>query len=152
MRRRGFARFSAAVRRELTSWGVTRPCPRIIRAVFDAMEDTVGLVGHRRGTFERAGFVIDDWRHARAQREEVEARMLTVLDQLELTELVSSIPGLSPVGAAGMLAETGDPTRFTSRARWSNTPVCARATTAAASAKAKAVCPGGGRPELRAAA
>jgi transposase len=35
-----------------------------------------------------------------------------VLDQLELTDLVTSIPGLSPAGAAAILAETGDPRRF----------------------------------------
>lgn len=40
--------------------------------------------------------------------------MLAVLDQLELTELVASIPGLSTVGAAAVLTETGDPPRFTS--------------------------------------
>ena len=38
--------------------------------------------------------------------------MTAVLDQLELTELVTSIPGLSAVGAAAILAETGDPSRF----------------------------------------
>jgi transposase len=35
--------------------------------------------------------------------------MLTVLEELELTELVTSITGLSAVGAAAILAETGDP-------------------------------------------
>jgi transposase len=39
--------------------------------------------------------------------------MTTVLDELELTWLVTSIVGLSPVGAAAILAESGDPTRFT---------------------------------------
>ena len=38
--------------------------------------------------------------------------MTAVLDELELTELVTSIPGLSAVGAAAILAETGDPKRF----------------------------------------
>ncbi len=38
--------------------------------------------------------------------------MTAVLDELELTELVTSIPGLSAVGAAAILAETGDPRRF----------------------------------------
>jgi hypothetical protein len=32
--------------------------------------------------------------------------MVQVLDQLELTDLVTSIPGLSAVGAAAILAET----------------------------------------------
>ncbi len=40
--------------------------------------------------------------------------MVTVLDELDLTELVTSIHGLSAVGAAAILAETGDPRRFTS--------------------------------------
>ena len=39
--------------------------------------------------------------------------MVTVLDDLQLTELACSIPGLSPVGAAAILAETGDLRRFT---------------------------------------
>ncbi len=38
--------------------------------------------------------------------------MVAVLDQLELTELVTSITGISAVGAATILAETGDPRRF----------------------------------------
>jgi transposase len=39
--------------------------------------------------------------------------MTAVLDQLDLTELVTSIPGMSVVGAAAILAETGNPRRFT---------------------------------------
>ena len=38
--------------------------------------------------------------------------MVTVLDELELTELVTSLHGLSVVGAAAILAETDDPTWF----------------------------------------
>jgi transposase len=38
--------------------------------------------------------------------------MISVLDELQLTALVTSITGLSPVGAAAILAETGDLTRF----------------------------------------
>ena len=38
--------------------------------------------------------------------------MRAVLDELQLTELATSIPGLSAVGAAAILAETGDPRRF----------------------------------------
>lgn len=36
--------------------------------------------------------------------------MTVVLDELELTGLVTSITGLSAVGAAAILGETGDPT------------------------------------------
>ena len=38
--------------------------------------------------------------------------MATTVDELGLTELVCSIDGLSAVGAAAILAETGDLTRF----------------------------------------
>ena len=38
--------------------------------------------------------------------------MTSVLDELQLTELVTSITGLSAIGAAAILAETGDPHRF----------------------------------------
>jgi transposase len=38
--------------------------------------------------------------------------MVAVLDELELTALVTSITGISAVGAATILAETGDPNRF----------------------------------------
>jgi len=38
--------------------------------------------------------------------------VLIVLDALELTGLVTSITGLSAVGAAAILAQTGDPRRF----------------------------------------
>jgi transposase len=40
--------------------------------------------------------------------------MTTVLDDLQLTDLVTSITGLSAIGAAAILAETGDPNRFAS--------------------------------------
>ncbi len=38
--------------------------------------------------------------------------MVAVLDELQLTELVTSITGISPIGAAAILAETGDRRRF----------------------------------------
>jgi len=38
--------------------------------------------------------------------------MTTILDQLRLTGLVTSITGLSAIGAAAILAETGDLRRF----------------------------------------
>ena len=44
---------------------------------------------------------------------ETENRMVAVLDELGLTALATSIPGISAVGAAAILAETGDPHRFT---------------------------------------
>jgi len=55
-----------------------------------------------------------DWHHTRERLADVEARMLTVLDELGLTDLACSIPGLSALGAAAILAQTGDLTRFAS--------------------------------------
>jgi transposase len=40
--------------------------------------------------------------------------MLTVLDELGLIDLVTTVPGLSGLGAAAILAQTGDLTRFAS--------------------------------------
>jgi transposase len=82
--------------------------------VFAALTDRAGVLDHRAGALERAEWVLTDWDTARAQQVAVEARMVAVLDQLELTGLVTSIPGLSAVGAAAILAKTGDLSRFTS--------------------------------------
>jgi transposase len=49
VRRRGAARFEAAVRRELPRWRATRPCLRIIRVVFAALADPAGVAAHRPG-------------------------------------------------------------------------------------------------------
>ena len=113
-RRLGAARFEHAVRREVTRRGKQRPCLRIVRKLFTALTDPAGVLAHRRAAFERIAWVIEDWDHAKTNLVEAEARMVAVLDELELTELACSIDGLSAVGAAAILAETGDLTRFTS--------------------------------------
>lgn len=75
-----------------------------------------------------------------------------MLDQLDLTELVSSIPGVSAIGAATILAETGDPTRFSSaRALVKHVGLCPREN-ASGSYQGKTAISGRGRPELRLAA
>jgi transposase len=112
VRRLGEARFTAAVRRELPRWGATRPCLRIVRGVFAALADSAGVTAHRPGALERAHLALGDWRETRARLADVEARMVAVLDDLGLRELVTTIAGLTPVGAAAILAETGDLRRF----------------------------------------
>jgi transposase len=145
----GVARFTAAVRHELPAWGATRICRRIITGLFNALDDVVGVVSHRHGVLERAEFVIDDWREIRARRDDVETRMLGVLDALELTELLDSIPGVSLVGAAAVLAETGDPTRFTSaRALVKHSGLCPRENSSGEH-RGRSRLSGRGRPELR---
>jgi len=108
----GPARFEAAVRRELPRWGAARPCLRIIRAVFAALADPAGVAAHRPGALERAHLALGEWRDTRARLADIETRMVTVLDDLGLTALVTTIAGLTPVGAAAILAETGGPARF----------------------------------------
>jgi transposase len=83
--RLGATRFEHAVRREITKRGGQKPSLRILRNLVQALSDPAGVLSQR---------------------------MLAVLDQLELTELVTSITGISAVGAATILAETGDPRRF----------------------------------------
>jgi transposase len=112
LRRLGITRFSAAVRREMPRWQGQRPCQRIVEAVFAALADTTGVTVQRRGILERVGLVLDDWRDLHRRIDDTEVRMVAVLDELSLTELVTTIQGLSAVNAAAILAESGDLHRF----------------------------------------
>jgi transposase len=112
-RRLGPVRFEHAVRREILRRGGKKPTLRIVRALFAALTDPAGVLAHRRGALERVQLLLEDWRDNQRKLADTEQRMTAVLDELELTTLVGTITGLSPVGAAAILAETGDPTRFT---------------------------------------
>jgi len=81
--------------------------------VLAACASPAGVIALRRGALERVALLLADWRDTRARLACTEQRMTTVLDKLGLTGLVTSITGLSAVGAAAILAETGDPARFT---------------------------------------
>src|SRR6266581_4608189 len=152
VRRLGEARFTDAVRRELPRWGAARPCLRIVRAVFTALSDPAGVIAHRPGALERAQLALDDWRGTRARLADVEARMAAVLDEMGLTGLLASIAGLTPVGAAAILAETGDPARFaTAQALVKHAGLCPR-DNASGAFQGKAPISGRGRPALRLAA
>jgi transposase len=112
-RRLGVARFDHAVRREISRRGGQKPCGRIIRKTFTALADDTGVLAHRPGALERVAFLLTDWQYAADRLADTETRMVAVLDELQLTDLVSSIRGITAVGAAAILAETGDPRRFT---------------------------------------
>jgi len=149
----GWDDFAAAVRREL---GTTRWYSTIVRAVFDTATDPalamIGVAGQRAGALERVRFALADLTHARAQIAVVEHRMLGVLDDLGLTDLVSSIPGVSAIGAATILAEAGDPTRFSSaRALVKHAGLCPR-DNSSGTYQGTTKISGRGRPELRLAA
>ena len=111
-RRLGATRFEQAVRREITRRGGQKPSLRILRNLFVALADPAGVLAHRPGALERVQLLLEDWAHTQHKLADTEQRMVAVLDQLELTELVTSITGISAVGAATILAETGDPRRF----------------------------------------
>jgi transposase len=111
-RRLGPARFERQVRREVSRRGRQKPCLRIVRGLFAALGDHAGVITHRRGALERVQLLLDDWQHAKQRLADTEQQMTAVLDELGLTSLVTSITGISAVGAAAILAETGDPRRF----------------------------------------
>ncbi|MFE3262516.1 hypothetical protein ACFXPS_43550 [Nocardia sp. NPDC059091] len=106
-RRLGLARLEQAVRGGVVRVGGQRPCLRIVRNLFAALKDSAGVLAHRRGAFERVQLLLADWALDRQRLSDTEARMVAVLDELGLTTLVTSISGLSAVGAAAILAETG---------------------------------------------
>jgi transposase len=152
VRRLGPARFEAAVRRELPRWGAARPCLRIVRAVYEALADPAGVTAHRPGALERAHLALDDWRDTRHRLADTEARMTGVLDELGLRQLVTTIAGLTAAGAAAILAETGNPARFTSpRALVKHAGLCPR-DNASGAFQGKTTISGRGRPRLRVAA
>ena len=117
LRTMGYEKFLAAVRRELPRWGAKRVYHKIVTGLWDALADRGGVAAQRRGALERVHLVMADWRSLLARQADTEGRMCAVLDELGLTGLVTSIDGLSAVGAAVILAETGELSRFaTSRA------------------------------------
>jgi transposase len=130
------------VRRELPRWGGIRPRLRIIRAVFAALADPAGVTAHRPGALERACLALGDWRDTRTRLAGTETRMCAVLDELGLSELITTIAGLTVTGAAAILAETGDPARFaTPRALDGHAGLCPREN-ASGAAQGKTSIPG----------
>ena len=109
----GLAEFTALVRQAVAGWGGQRPAGPVCRAVFAALASTEGVVvSHRRGLLRRCADELGDLQRTRAQLR-AEADMAAVLGELGLSRL-ADIPGLTAVGAAAILAETGDPRRYDS--------------------------------------
>jgi transposase len=106
--------FEAAVRGQLPRFGAKKLRHAILGRFFDALADLAGVSAQRRGGLERVGLLLDDLTSTITRLSDVESRMVGALDAMGLTALVTSIPGLSAVGAAAILAETGDMSRFAS--------------------------------------
>jgi transposase len=111
--RPGRKRFDAAVRRRVARWDAVHPWQKIIDGVFAACASPAGVTAMRRGALERVALPLAGWRDTRARLAGAEQRMTAVPDEPGLDGLVTPVTGLSAVGAAAILAETGDPRRFT---------------------------------------
>ncbi|HEY1970487.1 MAG TPA: IS110 family transposase [Pseudonocardia sp.] len=126
-----------------------------MRAVFQAAAGPaagLGVVDQRAGALERVRFALADLARLRTEITVVQNRMVEVLDQRGLTELVGTIPGISVTGAATLLAQTGDPARFTSaRSVVKHAGLCPR-DNSSGTYQGKTGISGRGRPELRLAA
>jgi transposase len=114
LRRMGYERLLAAVRREMPRWGAKMARHWVVKGLWDALASTEGVAAQRPGAVERLELLMEDWRDLRRKLGETQSRMLTVLDELGLTELAASTGGMSALSAAVILAQAGDPRRFTS--------------------------------------
>ena len=92
--------------------GGQKPCLRIVRGLFAALGDRAGVIANRPGALERVQLLAEDWQLTRDRLAGTERPMTAVLGELGLTGLVTSMTGLSAIGAAAILAGTGDPGRF----------------------------------------
>jgi len=152
LRKMGYDRFVAAVRRELPRWGAKRACRKIAAGLWEALADAGGVAAQRRGALERVHLLMGDWRSLLARLADAEARMCAVLDELGLAALAASIDGVSALSAAVILAETGDLSRFaTSRSVVKHAGLNPAENTSATLAGATRISRRG-RPGLRAAA
>jgi transposase len=61
---------------------------------------------------ERALAALRDWKVVRDELASVNAAMLQLLDQMGILAVAGSIPGVSAISVAAILAEAGDPSRF----------------------------------------
>jgi transposase len=148
----GYDAFAAAVRADsaggVASAATTASCGRC----GPQRSNPAALSGNGPAALERSTFAVRDWHRALDELDDVEARMLEVLDALELTELVCTIDGLSPVGAAAILDEVGDPARFDCARTWvKHAGLCPRANESGDFTGQTKVS-GRGRPALRTAA
>src|ERR1017187_8324487 len=102
--------FTALVRGTVPAWGGQKGWGPIAARIFAALTSTEGVVvSSRRGLLRRVADELGDLQRTRAQLRAVEAAMAA----LGLPRRAAT-PALSAVGAAAILAETGDPRRYDS--------------------------------------
>ncbi len=144
--------FLAAVRGQLVLLGGKKLWRRIALAVYAAAAEPSGIAAERAAIVERAAFAFADWMAALTALADAESRMLATLDELGLTRLVTTIPGLSAVGAAVILAQTGNPARYDTPRAWVKHAGLAPQANESGKYRGKTRQSGRGRPGLRTAA
>jgi transposase len=149
----GSERVAALARQAVTEWGRTRADGRVLGAVLAAMAgDRDGVAWSRRGLFRRVADELGDLQRARAQLRQVEADMRAVLaGELGLARL-GGIPGLTLTGAAVILAEAGDPSRYETSSSLVKHAGLSPADNASGASEGASRISRRGRPGLRAAA
>ena len=148
---RAETRLRTQLRRELPHWGAHRIYGPILQAIITAAFEAT-ISPERVAALERAHYGLNDFHHAADQTQQAETHMLEVLDQLGLTALAHTIPGVSAVSVAAILAETGDPGRFDcGRAVVKHAGLCPR-DNSSGTYQGKTTISGRGRPGLRTAA
>jgi transposase len=152
VRHTGRDQFTLAVRDRLGRFGGRRLAHTIVNRFWTALADPAGVPAQRPGALERVGFGLDDWNTIRTGLSDVEQRMVGILDAMGLTRLVTSVPGLSATGAAAILAETGDLSRFASPRSVVKHAGLAPAENTSATLRGQTRVSGRGRPGLRLAA
>jgi transposase len=153
LRKMGYEKFLAAVRRELPRWGGKGYVRHsIVKGLWEALADTAGVAAQRPGALERLHLLLQDWRELRSRLAWTENRMVAVLEGLGLAELAASIDGMSALSAAVILAETGDLARFASGRALVKHAGLNPAEHASATISGQARISRRGRPGLRAAA
>ena len=135
-RRLGAVRFEHAIRREITKRGGRKPCLRIVREMFAALADSAGVAAHRAGALERVQLLLVDWIYAHERLADAETRMVAVLDGLQVTGLVCSIPGISAVGPQRSWPRPATHAASPLRGPWSSTPVSRHARDCRATSRA----------------
>jgi transposase len=145
----GYEAFARRVGEQLRALGGRRRCHRIMRGIFAAARAPGGVAAERAAACERAAFVLADYERALVELAEVQARMVATLEALGLRELCQTIDGLSAVGAAAILAETGDPERYSGPRSWpKHAGICPRANESG-TFRGQTKTSGRGRPALR---
>jgi transposase len=147
-----YASFAAQVARALGRVGGQRRSHRVMQGFHRAAADSRALPWDREGAAERAAFALEDLLAANDALAVVEDRMAGLVEALGYAALARSVPGLSVVGAAAILAETGDPGRYDSGRTWAkHAGICPR-DNASGRFQGRTRASGRGRPVLRTAA